>query len=64
MKSSTMNYFFINQLIEGKGPVHIHGQHIISETDMEEVYYEEEEDGDDDEVQTNGKNIGQKRKNK
>lgn len=51
------------KLIQGSGPVHIHGQHIISETDMEEVYYEEEEEEGEGEVQTNGKN-GPKRKHK
>lgn len=50
------------KLVSGKGPVHIHGQHIITEADMEEVYYEEEEE-DDDEAQTNGgKNIKRKHK--
>ncbi|XP_055903961.1 nucleoplasmin-like protein [Eupeodes corollae] len=46
------------KLIQGTGPVYIHGQHIVNETDAEEVYYEEEETGDmDDEAppQTNGK---------
>ncbi|XP_055373743.1 nucleoplasmin-like protein [Condylostylus longicornis] len=54
------------KLIQGKGPVYMHGQHVVSEADVVDGQglYEEEEEGDMDEeeqgVQTNGKDSKRK----